>query len=113
MNYLFVIKPYYWNKTWVFDDKSRGLSKEPFVCGMDKFIDLASRKIPRAKKGFRVIFSSTPFPSFTEQLIWIKKDFGGNWYYSKKYKLCGWLCPAMYEYFHRAPKQIFLKMESL
>lgn len=113
MNYLNVIKPYYWNKTWVFDDESRELSKEPFICGMDKFIDLATRKIPRAKKGFIVIFSAIPFPGFTQELIWKKKDCGGNWYYSSKYKVRGWLCPAMYKYFRRAPKKIFLKIEAL
>jgi hypothetical protein len=39
----------------------------------------------------------------------------GNWYTGDVagQKMVAWLCPALYEYFHTAPKRIFVKAEKL
>jgi hypothetical protein len=34
------------------------------------------------------------------------------WYYSEKYDQEGWLCPALFQYFRRAPKDIYVKAEA-
>src|SRR5438876_8674557 len=57
MNALMVIAPYTFEGLWVFDDAAVGLSKEPFIAGIDTLID-----IPDAQHGFRAIFSGRQFP---------------------------------------------------
>ena len=41
-NSLFNIAPYKLNGVWMYDDKERGILKEPFVEGADSFLDLMS-----------------------------------------------------------------------
>ena len=60
-NSIFVIHPYWWWGTWVFDDESKGLEKEPFVSGANILIDSLVTDIPDARKGFRLLFSDSPF----------------------------------------------------
>ena len=43
---------------WVFDDPAVGLSKEPFIAGIDMMIDKVVVDIPNADKGFRAIFGA-------------------------------------------------------
>ena len=62
MNSLFVIAPYKYEGMWVFDDPAVGLSKEPFIAGIDMMIDKVVAGIPNADKGFRAVFSAAPFP---------------------------------------------------
>ena len=62
MNSLFVIAPYKYEGMWVFDDPAVGLSKEPFIAGIDMMIDKVVVDIPNADKGFRAIFGAGPFP---------------------------------------------------
>ena len=50
-NSIFVIKPYKWEGLWVFDDPAVGLVKEPFVGGADTIIDVATSRIPKARRG--------------------------------------------------------------
>lgn len=52
MNSLFVIAPYKYEGMWVFDDPAVGLSKEPFIAGIDMMIDKVVAGIPNADKGF-------------------------------------------------------------
>jgi hypothetical protein len=47
---------------WVFDDPEVGLSKEPFIAGIDTMIDKVVAGIPDADKDFRAVFSAAPFP---------------------------------------------------
>jgi len=58
MNSLFVIAPYKYEGMWVFDDPAVGLSKEPFIAGIDTMIDKVVASIPDADKGF--VQSSVP-----------------------------------------------------
>src|SRR5260370_23359811 len=70
MNALLVIAPYKYQGTWVFDDPAVGLSREPFIAGIDTMIDKAVADNPNAEKGFRAIFSALPFPRANLKLYW-------------------------------------------
>jgi len=111
MNSLFVIAPYKYEGMWVFDDPEVGLSKEPFIAGIDTMIDKVVAGIPDADKGFRAVFSAAPFPGADFKLEWRREESGGNWYYSDQFKMEGWLCPALLKYFPRAPREIYVKVE--
>jgi hypothetical protein len=111
MNSLMVISPYKWNGMWVFDDPAVGLNKEPFIARIDTMIDKMTANIPNAERGFRAVFSASTFPGYTEKLEWRREESGGNWYYSERYKMEGWLCPALFKYFAKAPKTIYIKPE--
>ena len=111
-NSLLVIAPYRHAGTWVFDDSSRGLSKEPFVAGIPELINKLVADIPNADKGFRLTFSAQEFPGYEDKLVWKRKDTSGNWYYSETFKSEGWLCPALFKYFREAPKTIYVKAEA-
>lgn len=113
VNSLFVIAPYKYEGMWVFDDPRVGLSREPFIAGIDTMIDRMVADIPQAEKGFRAVFSAAPFPGSTEKLEWRREESGGNWYYNERFKMEGWLCPALFKYFPTAPKTIFVKVEEL
>lgn len=110
-NSLLVIEPYKYAGTWVFDDASRGLKREPFVAGIPGIIDKVTEDIPDAEDGFRLIFSAQPFPGHTHTLVKQRKQGGGNWYRCPQYDMEGWLCPALYQYFEEAPKVIYCKAE--
>jgi hypothetical protein len=110
-NSFFVIEPYSYAGTWVFDDLSRGLSKEPFVAGIPELIDKLVADIPNADKGFRLTFSAQEFPGYEDKLVWKREEVSGNWYYSTTFKSEGWLCPALFKYFKQAPKTIYVKAE--
>jgi hypothetical protein len=112
MNAISVIFPYKYQGQWVFDDKSRGLDKEPFVMGIDKILDLATESIPNAQQGFKLFFSATPFPGHKVRLEWKREELGGNWYWCPEYGIEGWLCPALFRYFEQAPTLIFAKPET-
>lgn len=111
MNSLFVIAPYKYEGLWVFDDPAAGLSKEPFIAGIDTMIDKAVVNIPHAERGFRAIFSAAPFPGSQFKLEWRREEAGGNWYYGDQFKMEGWLCPALFKYFQAAPREIYVKVE--
>jgi hypothetical protein len=112
-NALMVIKPYWNEGTWVFDDVATGLEKEPFVEGIPEMIEDLVKEIPNARDGFRMIFSAQPFPNYQKELNWVDEDYDGNWYWDKKLKIKGWLCPALYLYFDVAPKKLYMKAEQL
>ena len=110
-NSLMIIAPYKHHGMWVFDDPAVGLDKEPFIAGIDTMIDKMTANIPNAEKGFRAVFSASPFPGPTEKLKWRRQESGGNWYYSDHYKMEGWLCPALFKYFPTAPPEIYVRAE--
>lgn len=110
-NSIFIIAPYNYAGTWVFDDIRRGLIREPFVAGIPGIIEKLVEDISDAEKGFRLYFSAQPFPGHTHTLVWIREDSGGNWYECPQYKMEGWLCPALFKYFNGAPKIIYFKAE--
>ncbi len=111
-NVLMVIEPYWHWDTWVFDDESAGLDKEPFVKGVPEMIDDLVKDIPNARGGFRLLFSSVPFPDYQVELTRMKEEYGGYWYRAKNKPVEGWLCPALFRYFDTAPEIIYIKAES-
>lgn len=110
MNSLTAIHPYKSEGMWVFDDPRVGLVKEPFVAGADAMIDKMVENIPDAAAGVTIIFSGNPFPGHQHAFDWQREEFGGNWYLSKEYGMEGWLCPAMFKYFDKAPARLFVQV---
>lgn len=108
-----VINPYRYEGTWVFDDPSVGLVREPFVSGVTEMIDRLVATVPDASKGFRLSFSAQPFPGYQTTLTWTRADnVEGNWYRSEAGEE-GWLCPALFWYFAAVPQQIFIRADAL
>lgn len=112
-NVLMVIAPYWEHGTWVFDDETHGLVKEPFVAGVPEMIDELVKDIPDARAGFRLLFSASPFPGHQRELIWVREEMGGHWYRSVEPPMEGWLCPALHHYFATPPENIFVRAEPL
>lgn len=110
-NALILIMPYRHAGTWVFDDPSAGLVREPFVAGVPEMIDVLVRDIPGATNGFRLLFSAQPFPGYQKKLTWLRGDMGGNYYKMEEPAMEGWLCPAMFRYYRTAPKELYVKAE--
>ena len=113
-NSIFVIAPYWYEGTWVFDDERVGLVKEPFVSGVPDMINHLVRDITDAQSGFRMIFSKNKYPGFTESLSWRSSEYDGNWYQmDEDPHLSGWLCPALSYYFPEAPEKLFVSAAPL
>ena len=110
-NSLFVIAPYWFNGTWVFDDPAVGLHREPFVAGVPEMINEIVRTIPDARNGFRLTFSAEPFPGSQQELIWVREEAGGNWYRTENPSAEGWLCPALFKYLPEAPTRIYARVD--
>ncbi|MHC5053574.1 MAG: DUF6717 family protein [Planctomycetota bacterium] len=112
-NSILVIAPYRHAGTWVFDDPRAGLRAEPFVAGAPEIIDRLVADVPGAGDGFRLLFSAAPFPGHATRLVWRRREGAGNWYYSEDFDMEGWLCPALFKYFPRAPREIYVKAEPI
>ncbi len=110
-NQLCVISPYY-DITWVFDDESTGLVREPFVSGMPEMLDHFTRDIPNAREGFRLTFSADPVPGHQELLHRVREEASGWWYRTEVPEAEGWLCPALFRYFDEAPERIYIMAEA-
>jgi hypothetical protein len=112
-NSLFAIVPYKFDGVWVFDDPDVGLVKEPFISGADRILDVLTQTMPDAYKGFRLLFSSRPFPGYTAKFIWSRSEYGGNWYFWPEKEMEGWLCPALFKYFKQVPLNLYVKVTSV
>ncbi len=110
-NFLFLIVPYRYGETWVFDHSEFDLVREPFVFGVPEMIDALVENIPNATTGFRLLFSAQPFPGYQVKLDWLREEYQGNWYLWQGKGLEGWLCPAMYHFFQEAPTQLYCRAE--
>ncbi|HNU52881.1 MAG TPA: hypothetical protein PKJ98_18465 [Verrucomicrobiota bacterium] len=111
-NALVVIVPYRHAGTWVFDDPKAGLVREPFVAGVPEMMDVLIKDIPDATNGFRLLFSSQPFPGYQKKLTWLRGDMGGNYYKMDDPAMEGWICPAMFRYYQAAPRELYVKAEA-
>ena len=112
MNSLFAIAPYKSDGLWVFDDPAVGLQREPFISGADRVLDVLAADIPNAVSGFKLVFSSQPFPGFTARFVRSRPEFGGYWYSWPERDLEGWLCPALFKYFDTAPEEIYVHVSA-
>ena len=110
-NFMRVISPYKHEGAWVFDDSTVGLVKEPFVFGADEMIEWLVKDIDSASEGFQLYFSDRPFPGYQKKIEWLREEAEGNWYKLEEPNMEGWLCPAMFKYFEKAPKEIYAKAE--
>ena len=110
-NAIMVIAPYWYNGTWVFDDASAGLKREPFVAGVPEMMDVLVKEIPDARQGFRLLFSANPFPGYQKRLTWLRGDMEGNFYKLEDPPMEGWICPAMFRYYKSAPRYLYVKAE--
>jgi hypothetical protein len=109
-NSICVIKPYLWEGMWVFDDPAVGLVKEPFVGGVPEMIQLATRDIPQAERGFVAVFSAGHFPDARIVLDWVREEGSGNVYRWPETGQEGWLCPALLKYFDRPPAKLYVQV---
>ena len=108
MNQINHIKPYKnKNNVWVYTDENRGLKEEPFVCGIPNIINFHVN----GSKLFDLYFSSSPFPDHNFRLKRLHPENNGFWYLDPHSDLKGWLCPAMFKYFDKAPPKIYCKIE--
>ena len=107
MNSIRILVPYLHHGQWVFDDPEVGLVREPFVAGIDTMIDRLVAAITDAATGFRLLFSPTPFPGHDIELEWRREESGGTWYWSERFGMEGWLCPALFHYFDSAPPRLY------
>jgi hypothetical protein len=112
MNSLLTINPYVHQGTWVFDDPAVGLVREPFASGIPEMIEVLTRHIPGAARGFRLTFAAGPFPGAQAAIEWVREDMGGNWYRWPEQNLEGWLCPALFKYFDDAPQKLYLRADT-
>jgi hypothetical protein len=112
-NQLFVIFPYADRGTWMFDDLSVGLVREPFVSGIPEMIDLLVKEIPDARKGFKLLFSAQPFPGCQVQVDRIREEMGGALYRWEQERQEGWLCPALLRYFATPPARLYCRAEPI
>ena len=102
--------------TWAFDDPRHGLDAEPFVCGAEKIITkMAKLRKLNIKKNLKLTFSATPFPNHQAKLDRIggqdDKPQMGNTYAWEAEQMQGWLCPALFHYFKKAPETIYASVE--
>ena len=113
MNVINIIEPYKFGSALVFDDFSRGLDKEPFVCNADTILIAFAKMVGANPERFSLIFSSIAFPGHQSIATWVREEGSGNTYTidfgGEEQEF--WLCPALLKYFDAAPKQIFFQIK--
>jgi hypothetical protein len=111
MNAIMHIAPYRTGRRgWAFDDKSRGLLKEPFVLGIPDIIDIFAGD----RDEIDIYFSASEFPECQGKLKWMRSEKGGNYYNliaDGQPPMIGWLCPALLAYFDEAPAEIWFMIK--
>lgn len=112
-NAIMIIFPYRHNHTWVFDDEKLGIVKEPFVSGIPEMIDILIQDIKNSDEGFKMIFSSSPFPGYQAELIALRPEYNGYCYRWENHNLEGWLCSVLFKYFDQTPQIIYCQAQSL
>lgn len=58
-----------------------------------------------------MIFSAKPFPGHQYKLVWQRAESGGNYYLLEGQQIEGWLCPAMFKYFRKAPAELYVQVK--
>ena len=108
MNALQTIRAYRHHGGWAFDDELKGLSAEPFVCGIPEIIDTVLDD-PDAKT-VTLTFSAREFPGVDRKLTRREPELGGYWYETGQGER-GWLCPATLCFFEGFPAELFVKVD--
>ena len=110
-NSIMSIEPYNENGLWAFDDAKTGLMRELFVAGIDTMLDMVSERL--CGRPFTIIFGAVPFPGHEIVLEHTRGDGSGvgNFYFCKELGVEGWLCPALFKYFEKAPAKIYAQFK--
>lgn len=104
-------------KPWAFDDPARGIKQEWFVLGGERLMDYASRDVPNADAGFRLLFSDAPFDgaevaTLRERTPELAEN-GGIYEVPGAMldgePVSGWLCPTTLAYFEQFPARLYFK----
>lgn len=129
VNAVMTIEPYWYEGTWVFDDASKGLQKEPLEgCfegefremkvlarliggGVARMIDYLVEDVPNARRGFTLLFSSQPFAGYQVELSRIAEENCGCLYRGRNHNAEAWLSPALLSYFDAPPESLFVRAE--
>jgi hypothetical protein len=112
-NALITLFPFKYQGVWMFNDKSKRLENEAFIAGIDDMLDLLTAHIPNAVQGFKLTISTEPFPNYMVVLERRNRQYGGRWYYCPHFKTVGWLCPALFKYFWKAPRRLYARADAL
>jgi len=111
MNAIMHITPYRTGHGgWAFDDAEKELVHEPFVAGIPEIIDIFAGE----RNEVDIYFSGAEFPGCQGHLEKIGKQFGGADYklVANGYEsMVGWLCPALFKYFDKAPEQLWFQIK--
>jgi len=111
-NSIRVIHPYWDNGSLVFDDPAVGLVKEPFVAGADSVLGTLASQIPGCSEKFTLVFSDEKFPGHQTSFRLVGPEYGGNWYACDDLGgVHGWLCPALFKYFAKAPECLYIQIK--
>lgn len=113
MNEINIIFPYKHKGVWVFDDENVALNREPFVAGIPEVLESITKSagLKEPERGFQLTFSAHEFPG-AKYILTRKEQCGGGYYYSYN-GIQGWLCPALFKYFHEAPEKIYVQVTDL
>jgi len=93
-------------KTWYYDDESKGLYREPFVCGaselLDKVLEADGITNPTRLNFFEHNEKSCPGDHYAKL---VTPQNGGATYYCEEFDHQFWLCSHLFDY-SDAPPQI-------
>lgn len=95
--------------TWMFNDESFNIIREPFVLGMSEMIDHYVNN-PTLNKT-TIFFSHDKFPHCHELKL-LNEDSDGGWYQDVDTKMVGWLCPVTRVYMKNIPEKIYFMVEN-
>lgn len=105
-----IISPYRTpDNGWVFDDPARGLVAEPLIAGADTLCDM----LANGAETFTVRFDDIPVKN-ADTLILTQGDSEKkeSWYYSVRYNIIAYFCPALFRYFPSPPQKIYYSVIS-
>ena len=118
-NSIYTMRVYYDEGSWVFDNPSVGLYREPFVAGADEIFDEIIRVRGVADRDHArvdIVFSDVQFPGWELLAQHRGNSMGGDDYsvIASEYEMLEdhdfWLCPALLKYYSDAPNRIFMRV---
>lgn len=110
-NLIHVIHPRWEHGSLVFDDPSVGLVAEPFVAGADTALAILAKAVDGCEREFTLVFSHLAFPGHQLRATRGRAEAGGYWYRWDQVGVDGWLCPALFKYFEKAPESLYVQIK--
>jgi hypothetical protein len=102
---MFVIAPYREAGFWMFDDLEVGLLQELLVKGTDTVMSLLAQHLGGVHE-MLVYFSDEPVDEGLHAWL-VEPELGGANYDIPELGIRAWLCPALFMYFDKVPKQLW------